>query len=83
VLPETDSLGAAIAAEKVRAACADVPMPLSTGELRVTSSFGVASLSQTLSAEAAAEAMMRDADAALYASKNQGRNRVTVADAKS
>jgi diguanylate cyclase (GGDEF)-like protein len=80
VLPETDATGAAIAAEKVRAACADVPMPLATGDLQVTSSFGVAALSQTVGAEAAAEAMMRAADTALYTSKNQGRNRVTIAD---
>jgi diguanylate cyclase (GGDEF)-like protein len=80
VLPETDASGAAIAAEKVRAACADVPMPLATGQLQVTSSFGVASLSKaTLSVAAAAEAMMREADTALYTSKNAGRNRVTIA----
>jgi two-component system cell cycle response regulator len=80
VLPETDSAGAAVAAERVRAACADVPMPISTGDLKVTSSFGVAALSkETLSVEAAAAAMMREADAALYTSKHAGRNRVTVA----
>jgi diguanylate cyclase (GGDEF)-like protein len=83
VLPETDATGAAIAAEKVRAACAEAPMPLSTGDLQVTSSFGVAALSKdTQSVDAAAAAMMREADAALYASKNEGRNRVTVAPAK-
>jgi diguanylate cyclase (GGDEF)-like protein len=80
VLPETDAIGAAIAAEKVRAACADAPMPLSTGDLAVTSSFGVAALSmEPQSVEAAAAAMMREADAALYTSKHAGRNRVTVA----
>jgi diguanylate cyclase (GGDEF)-like protein len=83
VLPETDATGAAIAAEKVRAACAEAPMPLSTGDLQVTSSFGVAALSKdTQSVDAAAAAMMREADAALYTSKNEGRNRVTVAPAK-
>jgi two-component system, cell cycle response regulator len=83
VLPETDATGAAIAAEKVRAACADAPMPLSTGDLVVTSSFGVAALSkETQSVDAAAAAMMREADAALYTSKHEGRNRVTIAAAK-
>ena len=83
VLPETDAPGAAIAAEKVRAACAGVPMPLSTGDLAVTASFGVAALSkEPLSIDAAAAAMMREADAALYTSKHEGRNRVTVASRK-
>ena len=83
VLPETDAIGAAIAAEKVRAACAGAPMPLSTGDLAVTASFGVAALSkEPLSIDAAAAAMMREADAALYTSKHEGRNRVTVAGRK-
>ena len=83
VLPETDAIGAAIAAEKVRAACAGAPMPLSTGDLAVTASFGVAALSkEPLSIDAAAAAMMREADAALYTSKHEGRNRVTVASRK-
>ncbi|HVY80107.1 MAG TPA: diguanylate cyclase [Steroidobacteraceae bacterium] len=81
VLPETDCSGAAVAAEKVRAACAERPMPISTGALTVTSSFGVAGLPKApMSVEAAAAAMMRDADAALYTSKHAGRNRVTVAN---
>jgi diguanylate cyclase (GGDEF)-like protein len=80
VLPETDIDGAASAAEKLRAACADTPMRVSTGDLQVTTSFGVAALSNvTQSADAAAAAMLREADAALYNSKREGRNRVTVA----
>jgi diguanylate cyclase (GGDEF)-like protein len=80
VLPETDAAGAHRAAEKLRAACADVPMPLATGPLEVTCSFGVAALSKTQdTAEAAAAAILRAADAALYTSKHEGRNRVTVA----
>ena len=80
VMPETDAMGAGHAAEKVRAACADNPMPLSTGELLVTCSFGVAALSATQqTAEAAAAEMLREADSALYSSKHEGRNRVTIA----
>jgi len=80
VLPETDASGAAVAAEKIRALCAAAPMHLSTGDLEVTASFGVAALSSaSQSVEAAAAALLREADAALYASKHEGRNRVTVA----
>jgi diguanylate cyclase (GGDEF)-like protein len=80
VLPETDAGGAAIVAEKIRAQCAARPMPLASGELTVTSSFGVAALSAgNLTPEAAAAEMLKEADAALYNSKHEGRNRVTVA----
>jgi two-component system cell cycle response regulator len=80
VLPETDLVGAGIAAEKIRGACADAPMPLASGDLQVTSSFGVAALSKpTESPDVAAAAMLKEADTALYTSKHEGRNRVTVA----
>lgn len=80
VLPETDAAGASIVAEKIRAQCAAAPMPLASGDLAVTSSFGVSALHPSdLSADAAAAEMLREADAALYNSKHEGRNRVTVA----
>ena len=80
VMTETDLSGAARAAEKIREACASEPMPISTGPLEVTASFGVAALSAVpQSAESAAAALLREADAALYTSKHEGRNRVTVA----
>lgn len=79
VLPETDLEGAAITAEKIRAACAAAPMHTSTGDLMVTSSFGVAELRPTAGNQTTevAEALLRRADTALYTSKNEGRNRVT------
>jgi diguanylate cyclase (GGDEF)-like protein len=80
VMPETDVSGAARAAEKIREACAAAPMAIASGPLLVTASFGVASLSVVpQSAESAAAQLLREADAALYNSKHEGRNRVTVA----
>lgn len=81
VLPETDLAGAAVAAEKLRALCADAPFPTSNGEIAVTASFGVTELrieSAEQSDDSAAQALLRRADAALYTSKNDGRNRVTA-----
>jgi len=80
VLPETDATGASAIAERIRTLCCSAPMPLSTGDLDVTASFGVAALSSLVqSPEIAAAALLREADAALYSSKHEGRNRVTVA----
>lgn len=83
VLPETDSAGAAAAAEKIRAQCANSTVPTSTGNLRITASFGVVALGPTSDSPAAVgESLLRQADAALYSSKRQGRNRVTLANDK-
>jgi diguanylate cyclase (GGDEF)-like protein len=82
VLPETNIIGATVAAEKLRALCAGKRFMSSTGEVAVTASFGVAELSiesMGQSDDAAAQALLRRADAALYTSKNEGRNRVTAA----
>ncbi|HZW74775.1 MAG TPA: GGDEF domain-containing protein, partial [Caldimonas sp.] len=84
VLPETDLAGAAATAEKIRGSCAATPIRTAIGDVRVTASFGVAELDLCAAAEAttsnaAAEMLLREADAALYRSKHDGRNRITVA----
>ena len=69
VLPGTGVGAALVVAERMRAAVA--------GSTAVTASFGVA----TYPAHAAdGESLVSAADAALYASKNAGRDRVTAAD---
>jgi two-component system, cell cycle response regulator len=81
VLPETDLGGAAATAEKIRSCCATAPFETSAGRLVVTASFGVAALDPgSAPIGAAAEALLRRADAALYRSKHEGRNRITIAD---
>jgi two-component system, cell cycle response regulator len=81
VLPETDLAGAATTAEKIRSCCATTPFETSVGRLVVTASFGVAALDPGGGPiGAAAESLLRRADAALYRSKHEGRNRITIAD---
>jgi len=80
VLPETDLAGAASTAEKIRSCCATMPFATAAGGIVVTASFGVAALEAGGSIAGAAELLLRQADGALYRSKHEGRNRVTVAD---
>jgi two-component system, cell cycle response regulator len=81
VLPNTDLAQAAKVAEEIRARCAGGAVATGTGSLQFTASFGVAALDAGPGASgAAAETLLRHADAALYRSKREGRNRVTVAE---
>jgi two-component system cell cycle response regulator len=77
VLPETGLAEAAQVAEKIRGACSAAPMMTGGGELKVTSSFGVAA-TPAGKTPLGAEALLRSADDALYRSKRGGRNCVTV-----
>jgi two-component system, cell cycle response regulator len=79
VLPDTDPAKAAEVAERIRAATADPPFLVTdAGDTReITVSIGFAILQP---AESIFELVKR-ADRALYASKNSGRNRATLADA--
>jgi diguanylate cyclase (GGDEF)-like protein len=75
VCRDTDLAGAAVLAEKLRTRIAADPLPLSG---RTTCSFGVACLGDD---ESIGELIAR-ADAAMYTSKQAGRNLVTVAAAE-
>ncbi|MDQ3213830.1 MAG: GGDEF domain-containing protein [Acidobacteriota bacterium] len=73
VLPDTTSEGACRVAENLRARFAATPILCARGAVRVTASLGVA---QALPGEADVNAVLGRADAALYAAKAAGRNRV-------
>lgn len=76
LMPETDTLGAYVLAERIREAIAQASLPGPSGEpLSVTVSVGVATF--PLHAPDA-EALVAEADACLYRSKAAGRNRVTA-----
>ena len=77
LLPETDRDGALVAAERIRAAVARdelvLPEPV---RLRFTVSLGVAAYEG-----GSGEEFLRQADAALYRAKGEGKNCVVAADA--
>src|SRR4051794_14880299 len=79
VLPQTDDSGAALLAERMRAAVEANQIERIDGEgpLSVTASFGVASLPQSASDK---ESLIAEADAALYRAKRAGKNRVARAE---
>jgi len=76
VLPETDTEAAMRVAERLRAAVADQMINTDAGDLAVTASFGIAS--SLPSAFMTPKALVGAADAALYRSKANGRNRTTL-----
>jgi diguanylate cyclase (GGDEF)-like protein len=77
VLPDTPLLGAYAVAERVRRLCSETPVELADTHLLVTASFGVATIDGVAPGNDDAEAMLREADKALYESQRAGRNRVT------
>ena len=81
ILPETNVAEACDAAERLRAAVAGTKISINSGAaLHVTVSIGVATLSNKAYD---IETLLRQADDALYAAKNGGRNQVrTASDGK-
>ena len=79
VLPQTGVDGAAQLAERMRAAIEALRVPRvdGKGDLRVTASFGVASMAASTSDKGS---LVAAADGALYRAKRAGKNRVERAD---
>jgi diguanylate cyclase (GGDEF)-like protein len=80
-LPQTDLEGAYQFAERVRRRIEALELPLLTadGTLKVTASFGVASLASAGTADK--DALVAAADGALYEAKRAGKNRTVRASA--
>ncbi len=79
VLPQTDLAGAQTVAEKLRHMTASVPMLTASGPIEITVSLGAAAVSSLpQEIEPSVETLLEIADRGLYASKQGGRNRVTV-----
>lgn len=75
LLPETDHLLASTVAERLRASIEHCVVETDKGEIRVTVSLGVAMLDKNTMDFSK---LISHADQALYLSKNNGRNRVTL-----
>ncbi|MGH8300713.1 MAG: GGDEF domain-containing protein [Steroidobacteraceae bacterium] len=79
VLPETPYEHALDVARKLRAGVANIAFKVHTRDIEVTASFGLCGLDRVPVGERKlAEQVLKVADAALYRSKNAGRNRVTA-----
>jgi diguanylate cyclase (GGDEF)-like protein len=79
ILPQTDLDGAELAAERMRQAIEQLSIERIDGDdpLHVTASFGVASLPENAKDK---EALIAEADAALYRAKRGGKNAVRRSD---
>lgn len=75
LLTETDESAAMVCAERLVATLGDAPIPLADTHTRVTLSAGVAAVSLAM---VSSDALLRAADAALYAAKERGRNRAVA-----
>jgi len=77
VLPNCDSAGALIVAERMRSAIAASPVATDYGDIAASTSVGVATITGADSIDI--NALLHRADAALYRAKLEGRNCVVVA----
>lgn len=75
VLPHTSAEIAAQVAERIRVSIMETVIPVGNSKLNITSSFGIARWTNSLSN---AEALVSRADEALYVAKESGRNRVEI-----
>ncbi|MGC4093947.1 MAG: diguanylate cyclase [Polyangiaceae bacterium] len=77
ILPGTNAFGAKLAAERIRRAVSQVQFESAQGPFFVTVSFGVTSVVGP-GCSGMSKHVFKEADEALYAAKNSGRNRVII-----
>jgi diguanylate cyclase (GGDEF)-like protein len=79
ILPETDIVGGTLLAERLRTALAESEIIHADAVLRVTASFGVATVDfSQVSERPTADQLVDAADRLMYSSKNNGRNQVSA-----
>jgi diguanylate cyclase (GGDEF)-like protein len=78
ILPDTEARGAAVVAERIRAAVEQCAFPGVPAGHQVTATIGVAGRAR----EESADALVARADLALYRGKDAGRNRVVESPAR-
>ena len=76
VLPDTNKEGADLMAEKLRSKTEEYDIDIENKKINITASFGVATRCSNIDIDA----MMKDADKALYSAKFSGRNKVCHID---
>jgi len=81
VLGDTPLAGAALVAERIRQAIAGVPAIADAVPIGVTVSIGVVEFRRTAERAESIESLLKQLDANLYLSKQNGRNRVTLPQA--
>lgn len=74
-LPRTGIEAAGALADRLRIALSSEPLETQNARVRITASFGVAQIAEGADT---LESLLRDADAALYESKRNGRNAVSL-----
>jgi diguanylate cyclase (GGDEF)-like protein len=82
VLPQTRLRGAMKVAESIRAGVEAVPLTTSVGDIPITVSLGVSGTQNWRDRDPSVEKLVARADAGLYRSKRDGRNRTSL-DAES
>ena len=79
VMPETAYEAALAVGRKLRAGVSHTAFKAAGKTLKVTASFGLCGIDRVPNERQLAQRLLKIADAALYRSKNDGRNRVTAA----
>ncbi len=82
VMPETPYDAALAVARKLRAGVSHAAFNAAGKTLKVTASFGLCGIDRVVDEPRLAQRLLKTADAALYRSKDDGRNRVTASRLK-